>query len=75
MIYRLYPLALTIIIVFVTNLVRNDFDFLQNILDPSMFSVSLIKRAGEFQASYLQCSSHFHTVSLRVLFGQLFPGQ
>ncbi|KAH9492683.1 hypothetical protein Btru_024553 [Bulinus truncatus] len=37
-------------------------------LDPSMFEDSLVKRAREHRAPFLQCRKYFHTVSMAQLF-------
>ena len=43
---------------------------LQGVKEPHMFAASVIRRATEMKAPFLQCLKNFHTISIRNLHGK-----
>jgi hypothetical protein len=43
----------------------------QGTLDPSLFEGSLVRRAKEHKAPFLQCRKYFHTISMSQLEGMV----
>ena len=46
------------------------FFFLQFLKGPHMFAASIVRRAAELKAPFLQCLKYFHTISIVDLQGQ-----